>query len=183
MFTIGLCSVLAGLLFVGLRASLKAHKQNPRGDGLMFTTLLCIGIGGVGLVIFLVTTLNYSRQINDFASVQALEEKVGLYEMKRDNLSQIVRFELSKYPEFEKDVIENINPAILLKFPELKSNQTMVETLQQLLKLENEVYTLREDLIDIQRTIYAREISPWVIYVTPYEDFLSEKNPVGTLRY
>lgn len=131
------------------------------------------------LVCLIGTAADYSLQRTDFTKIRSLEKKVQLYEAKRDNVSLIVRAELRKYPDLEKQVIGKINPSILLNFPKLQSNQTMTETLKQLLKLENEVYNFREKLIDVQQVIYAREISPWVVYVTPYQEFLGEENPVS----
>lgn len=94
----------------------------------------------------------------------------------------VVRAELSKYPEYEKKIFGDIKPEILLQFPVLKSNETIMKTVEQIVKLEDDVYKLRSRLIEIQSDIYWREIFPWVIYVTPYQRFFGEPNPVALTK-
>jgi len=126
--------------------------------------------------------IGYTNQLYDFAELRATDENITLYEGRREKLTLIVREELSKYPKYEKEVIGKIKPMILLNFPELKANETMTETLHQILKLENDVYDLERKRIRVRRDIYTRELSPWFPWVTSYKDFFGERNPVAVNR-
>ena len=91
----------------------------------------------------------------------------------------MIRAELAKYPEYEKKIIGDIKPTILLQFPVLKSNETIVKTVEEIVKLEDQVYKTKAKLITTQQEMFYREISPWVIYVTPYKTLIGEANPLG----
>jgi len=122
---------------------------------------------------------SYTRQINDFSAIKQMKQEVLLYSERRDKLVGIVRIELAKYPQLEKEIIKGIHPQILLQFPVLKSNETIMKTVSEILKLEDEVYKVRANMLVFQRAIYYREISPWTIYCTPYRKFFGEPNPVA----
>lgn len=125
---------------------------------------------------------SYAMQISDFASVRQTQNTINLFVERRDNLTTVIRGELGKYPEYEKKIMGNITPQILLQFPMLRSNETIIKTVEELVKIENDVYKLRAELIQTQTKIYYREITPWKLYVTPYEKFFGEKNPVAEKR-
>lgn len=186
MFSIG-----GVLIFVALAIylALKAHKlrrveiqtQESKDHGVLayfFSWVFCV-VAVVWLA--LAIAIPYSEQIGDFTGVQATKGKISLYQERRDNLVAVVKVELSKYPEYEKAILGNINPQILVSFPTLKSNETIVKTMEQIVKLEDDVYKLRGGLIDQLRGMYEREISPWVIYTPSYEHFFKEKNPLSVL--
>lgn len=122
---------------------------------------------------------SYSMQISDFSAIRQTQNTINLFVERRDNLAAVIRAELAKYPEYEKKIIGSIAPQILLQFPTLKSNETIIKTVEEIVKIENDVYKLRAVLIQIQTQIYYREITPWKLYVTPYEKFFGEKNPVA----
>ena len=130
------------------------------------------------LVMGLITGCAYSNQLNDFAVIRRRNKKIELFEEKSNELSGVVRDELKKYPEFEKLVIGEIHPEFLLNFPQLQSNQTIIETVNRLVELRNEVYTLKSQRIDALTAVYKREISPWLILVKKYQDFFEERNPI-----
>lgn len=177
MFTL----ILAGLVVVtGVAFWLQHNKHKSdlhyEDSWIIFSTLLfiaaaaLIAIRGFG---------SYAMQISDFASVRQTQSAINLFVERRDNLTVIIRTELAKYPEYEKKIMGNITPQILLQFPTLKSNETIIKTVEEIVKIENDVYKLREELIRTQAQIYYREITPWKLYVTPYEKFFGEKNPVS----
>ncbi len=163
------CVALAGFfIFLAIRW---------KNEGfVVLAVIACI----IFLIVGVINLDNFSRQIGDFTTLKALDKKITLYSDRRDNLTNIVRTELSKYPEYEKTIMGNINPQILLSFPQLKSNETMLATVKQILELQDKVYDLQKELIEIQQGIYYREISPWIIYVTPYEKFFGKSNPLLT---
>ncbi|MEK9182345.1 MAG: hypothetical protein AAB781_02005 [Patescibacteria group bacterium] len=122
----------------------------------------------------------YSCQIGDFSEVRGLKMKITMLEERRENLTSIIRKEMQKYPEIEKEIISNLGPApsFLFNYPQLKSNLTITKTVDDIVKIQDQVYEMRGRLIESLQCIYLREISPWTIYVKSYEKFFGERNPI-----
>ena len=106
--------------------------------------------------------------------------KITMLEERRENLTSIIRKEMQKYPEIEKEIISNLGPApsFLFNYPQLKSNLTITKTVDDIVKIQDQVYEMRGRLIESLQCIYLREISPWTIYVKSYEKFFGERNPI-----
>jgi hypothetical protein len=124
----------------------------------------------------------YTCQLSDFADIKKAKQEIQLYSERRDKLVEIVKVELAKYPEYEKKIVGNIQPQILLQFPNLKSNETIVKTVEEIIKLEDSVYKIRASMIETQKKMFYRELSPWVIYVTPYQKLFSQQNPLVEVK-
>lgn len=132
------------------------------------------------MVISLIIGCAYSNQLKDFAVIRRRNKKIDLFEQKSNELSGVVRDELKKYPEFEKLIIGEIHPEFLLNFPQLQSNQTIIETVNRLVELRNQVYDVKSRRIDALTKVYMREISPWLMFVKTYQSFFNETNPILT---
>lgn len=167
MFTLLLAAVLVLIGLILLFAEV--------GDGGAFVFFLIVAIVIVAFGIL----VPYTGQLSDFSSVKQKQSEINLFTERKDNLTAVIKTELAKYPEYEKKIMGGITPQILLQFPQLKSNETIVKTVESIVNLENDVYKLRRELIEFQTNIYWREISPWILYATPYEKFFGEKNPVA----
>lgn len=128
--------------------------------------------------LILMTVGTYTYQLSDFTEIKGKKQQIRIYEERRDNLTGIIKAELAKYPEYEKQIIAEISPEILVNFPNLRSSETITKTVEEIVKLNDSVYKIRASIVEVQQRIYYREISPWVIYVQPYEKFFSEQNPL-----
>ena len=183
MFSIGIIVVLAvlGLYLLVLRAVKVGGGQwtkdeDAAGCSFVFGIVFLV-IAGLWLTMAIVAP--YTSQISDFSNVKGTLATVTLYKERRDNLAAMVKAELAKYPEYEKAILGKITPEILLSFPTLRSNETIVKTVEEIVKLEDAVYKIRAELIQTQTKMFFREISPLVIYVTPYQTLTGETNPVA----
>lgn len=172
MFSICLFFVL--VLICGLLVALW-----KKVDDELFVVFSIMFIIATVVVILSPTLGRYSYQIGNFSEVRGLKMKIALLEERREKLTSIIRGELQKYPEFEKEVINNIGtPSFLFNYPQLQSNKTISKTVDDIVKIEDNVYEIRGLLIESLQKIYLREISPWTIYVKSYEEFFGEKNPI-----
>ena len=172
---------LFGVFLLVLRENGLKNRGWEKNEG---RTVVSVMFGIVSLVVaglwFSVMTLgSYRAQLYDFSELKGTRAEIALYQERRDNLAIMVKTELSKYPEYEKKIIGDIKPAILLQFPALKSNETIVKTVEEIVKLEDQVYKTMAKLIETQQKMFYREISPWVICVTPYKTLIGEANPLG----
>lgn len=181
MFSLMLFGGIAvvGLLFIAL------GRRKREADMYRMDTIIALYVIGtiiiiIGAIALMVAVMRpYTLQIEDAVAVKAMEKKIMLYTARKDNLIAVVRAELEKYPKYEKAIMSGIKPQILLSFPELKSNSTMLETVKQIVALENDVYKLRAEQIDIQQWMYYREISPWTLWAKSYKNLLGADNPVS----
>ncbi len=171
MLSIILSLICVGAIILGVFAAKDNQGENVGVPFIVFG-LLC------GAILVLLNLFAFSSQISDCVALRALDAKITLFTERRDNLTEIVRVELNKYPDYEKKIINNINPKFLLNYPRLRSNETIMETAKQILQLQDKVYSLQEEVINTQRSMYYREISPWLIYVTPYKKFFGRPNPL-----
>ena len=152
------------------------QEEYRTGDSLRYG-MTSLVVASLWLV--LATVAPYTSQLSNLSELKGTSAEIALYQERRDNLAAMVRAELSQYPEYEKKILGNITPSILLNFPVLKSNETIVKTVEEIVKLEDQVYKTKARLINIQRKMFYREISPWVIYVTPYKTLVGEENPLA----
>lgn len=183
MFSIGLFLVLVVIsIFFTIMWKKVSVNKDPKNENKReaFSALsICSAI--LTLVVILSLTLGkYSRQIGDFSEVRGLKMKITLLEERKENLTSIIKSELQKYPEIEKEIISNLGPApsFLFNYPQLQSNQTIIKTVDDIVRIQDEVYYKRGLLIEGLQRIYLREISPWTIHVKSYDKFFGEINPI-----
>lgn len=161
-----------GVALIVIQAMNWFNGMEAAGVGI-FVVIVCVVIMAISI------PCTYSFQTNDFARIKGLEKKIELYEKRSQELRAVIRSELDKYPALEKKILNKVNPQILLNYPTLKSNETIMMTCKEIIALEKDTYEIRAELIEQQQEIYERELSPWVVYVTPYEQFFGKKNPVA----
>lgn len=178
MFSIGLFFVLVVISGFFTIMWKKAEQGSDRRDAFCALSIVFMFITVVASLCL--TLGKYSNQIGDFSEVRGLKMKITLLEERRENLTSIIKTELEKYPEIEKNIINNLGPApsFLLNYPNLKSNLTITKTVDDIVKIQDEVYEMRGLLIENLQEIYLREISPWTICVKSYEKFFGEENPI-----
>lgn len=147
------------------------------------TSEWCVGLGVTAIVVLLIflggiLLGKQTCQIDNFSTVLKIRKQTGLYQQRCDELTAIIKTELAKYPEFEKLIIGDIKPQLLLNYPQLKSNETIVKMVNDIVALNNDIYELKSKMIEQQREILYRERSPWTIYVRSYEKEFGEANPL-----
>lgn len=154
--------------------------MQPSGSdgGIALCVLAIISWLAAGIWLISTTLGAYTCQLSDFTEIKGKKQQIRIYEERRDNLTGVIKVELAKYPEYEKQIITDISPEILVNFPNLRSSETITKTVEEIVKLNDSVYKIRASIVEVQQRIYYREMSPWVIYVQPYEKFFSEQNPL-----
>jgi len=85
-----------------------------------------------------------SQNMSDYQTIIMLDENIKVYEKQRTDISIEIKFELSKYPEFEKEIFKNISPKNMsiyfVKYPELKSSETIMALSSELIKLQKTIF-------------------------------------------
>lgn len=118
---------------------------------IVFLVMICLTVQG---------TMYY--KINGPIELTTLTSKLALMTQRRDDQSAIVRAELSKFPEIEKEIIGNIQPAILLgAYPELKSNEVIIGMVKALRRLDDDIVEIKQETIDKREKISKRYAWVW----------------------
>lgn len=178
-------SVIMVIFFIALGVSLTFLAQQrckTTGSGNVFYFFAIVFYITAAIWLISTTVGSYSNQLSDFTHIKQINMQISLDTERRDKLINMLKVELSKFPEIEKEIIMSIKPDIMLlsQFPNLKSNETIADMVNQIVYLENSVYERRFHLINLQRQIYYREISPWVMSsVITYADFFKGENPLA----
>lgn len=171
MFARILWAVFAGS---SLMVTMMNIKYYGTSNALVFWIFLAVFLI-TNITFFCIVGTDWSDQVKSFSDIYERISDIKIYIEKREALSTVVKNELEKFPEYEKELINGVEAKILLNYPKIKANETMVEKLTQLLKLETKVYEERRYLNGDLRRILYRETSPWTIYVPSYENHFGEK--------
>ncbi len=133
------------------------------GAGLAWLGIIIVGATATSIVIGQQKELIKARR-----DMVILVERYGAVET-------IIKAYASKYP-MEEDLFKNINPLILLKLPEIKSDKFLMEQIKLAISYQTAVFNCRLWINDIKRRLeYHQErwFSP--TFASPeYEDLESE---------
>jgi hypothetical protein len=116
-------------------------------DGLEIGGMFLVVTGGLGIIIKAILIGNV---IMAPISLKQNELRIKLYQERLVEVEQSVRKELDRYPEYEERILGKVDPAILLKYPELKSNQTITEGFKSLIQYQQIVTKLKDKSIEIE---------------------------------
>lgn len=179
MFYLGIVLFL-GLVFMGVGALITYDE-----DGEYLSGILGGGLVWLFFALFLYvmpSATMYSEQIHSIAKIKAETREVALYQDRKDNLQDYITTELAKYPQYEQQLLGKLDPKIILSFPELKANTTILESVKQVVALNDEIYSRKADIIKLQGDLYEYSINPWTphMFGPNYKHFIGSDNPTSS---
>jgi hypothetical protein len=137
--------VIVVLLLLGILGyNFKINEVHIAGIVLMCVSLCYL------ILAFIHDLSYYSNQLQRFESVRNYLKLINIYKEKQSELLIDFKSYLGeKYPDFEKQIFKNINESksdmhIVLKYPELESSKTIMKLADEINKLADAVYSLRE---------------------------------------
>lgn len=137
---------------------------------LMWAILSClvsILVIGVGIVVNLYA---YSSQVYSFENLKMIKANEKIYADKAEALTrEFAGYLAEAYPDFEKSVFDKISPegidVYLVKYPELKSSETITLLVQEISQMQGARYNQRLVLQQELRDIRYRCKSPWLFFI------------------
>lgn len=134
------------------------------------------------LVLVLNPMVNYADQIRDSIKLQSYDERIEIAVARADDLSAVLRTELEKYPDIEREIMTNLDPSIILSFPNLKSNQTISLLATELADLRDKQFKLADERVDTLEVMANRNASPWVLRGWWWNDYSEHVDELTRLR-
>lgn len=95
----------------------------------------------------------------DISKYQIIDKKISMYQIENRNIEEQVTEVVNEYKDYEQETIKNVGQmsSILIKVPELKSNELVSKQIQVYMDNNNKIKKLKEEKIDIK-------ISEWWLY-------------------
>lgn len=143
----------------GIAAYLHNHprSRDDYSGGMAAATFVFV----IGLIILIGFNISlFINQVSDFTKADVIDEKIELLQTRSDNISNSLKEVLvDKYSEHETEIFSEMTgddiTILLVKYPELRASETFINYTDKLFKLENDVYNLKQEKINIvQRTSF-----------------------------
>ena len=157
---------LAGLVFLSAMLCFVAKAMNPNSDwdegGSFFSVVTVI----VVMIGFIVSSLAWSSQINDFEDIERYRNVEDIYQTKAEVLTtEFAKYLAENYPEHERDIYDKISPdkvnLYFAKYPELRASETLVILVDRINQLQTDVYDQQISVEQILKNTRFRLRNPW----------------------
>jgi len=154
-------TVILLLLLGGCIASLVAASNTRNWDAKEGFQIIAFVSGFVLVVLAAISIITYISQVSAIERLTEFEARIDNAEERQSEVESVLLRELTQYPEFERDAyeafVENSDPDILLRFPELRSNAVVIASAENYVKAIDTVYSEKQDLEEVRRNIRSRE--------------------------
>lgn len=157
---------LFGRIYYKVKGRDGAYEGDFRGDG--FAQVMA-GFFIINIVVFiLISLITYSTNAYKIEDLQKVKTYETILAEKADVLTgQFTNYLVEIYPNLEKSIFEKISPQnvsiYLVKYPELRSSETIRKLVDEISKLQDAVYQQKLDAAAIQRDINFYNKNPWVL--------------------
>jgi len=160
---------ITGLIYYLKIGKNKNYSDDFRGDGMFVGTFIveCL-ITLIFLIATMVCSSNNTFNKEDLKKTQKYET---ILNDKANNLTtQFAKYLAELYPNLEKNIFKDISPKdvdiYLVKYPQLKSSDTIKKLVSEISKLQDAVYQQKLNEARIQRDIDYYHNNPWLLFTT-----------------
>ena len=131
-------------------------EENVCSDFVEFLGIVGMVIGYIAenIIIFCIICLCF-----DISKSKVIDKKIKMFQEENKLIEEQVTTVVNSYKDYEKEVISNTGQmtTILIKFPELKSNELVKKQIDVYLNNNDKIKSLKEEKIDYQ-------VSKWWLY-------------------
>jgi len=129
-----------------------------------------IGAGVLTAILILINCVYRYCQIEDLTNIKALGSKKIIYQKMADTqLAEFKNYLGEVYPNIEKEIFNSLSPenvtAYAIRYPEIKSNETIMELVKLINQKITQVYNCDIRTAEIEARIIRRLLDStiWVI--------------------
>ncbi len=120
------------------------------------------------LIELIITPIEIYKQRKDYMSVLEYNQRETIYEKKAKALTkEFASYLATTYPEYEKNIYNSIKPnkidIYLVKYPELKTADTIMALVTEISKLQADKYEQQLLKTKYVRRMKFRSINPWLL--------------------
>lgn len=149
--------ILLAMFVVLLFAMPYASDKGGEDVGAMFG--IATTIVGIFLLIFTIWSFfAYSQAIELRTQLETFQQKEVILTEKSNSTLELLKIEVERYYKYELEIFRDIRPEnvniLLIKYPELKTSGLVIGYMEQIVKLNNDIYDLR-----FKRTDYEAKLS------------------------
>jgi len=145
----------------------KASKKNPYNNMVIGFIISAVFTFVVFVVAFGINTEMILTDLSDTEGLAAsMETQAVAEDRKKQELAELSEYLIIFYPTYEKEVLEKINKGdiqILLRFPDLKTNQTVLEYTNRIKELNTDIYTQLNERIAMRKRMRIRRRNPFIL--------------------
>lgn len=120
----------------------------------------------IAFIFFLAFSINNTiDHKNDYNNLRRIESNKKIFNNKYQAVGTELKSELNKYPLHEKDIFDKISPdkvnLYFVKYPELKSVESITLLAQQLASLQSRIYDTDLEYNNVVLIIKKRQENKW----------------------
>ena len=167
-----LCILVTGLLLQRKHAAIKLYDQDKvdwdhKHNSTVRAELSFVGTVIAVIIFLMINAAGYYSHVDDLESITRNNAVVTIYKDKADTLTkQFVKY-LMNYSDFEKDIYTQISPKdvdiYMVKYPELKSSTTVIALVDNIYKLQDDVYNTEIEIETHRKQLRTRKRDPFLI--------------------
>ena len=163
-----LMCVVWAIFSLGMRFRRQGQRRSI-SDAIQVNTTLSIVFGSLFLFFELLATfVSYANQYDDATELIKFDKMEKIYGEKAEKLTaEFAKYLGEAYPNLEKEVFKAISPnninIYLVKYPELKSSQTILALTTSINELQSRVYDMQLKRAAIEKDMTYRPINPWLL--------------------
>ena len=158
---------IGSIAFIYYRVHGRNSSDEIRGNEVGYSMILFIVLTTIVFIISsLVLSSKNTYNLEDLQKVRKYEQ---ILTEKADVLTtQFTNYLAEIYPNLEKGIFDKISPQnisiYLVKYPELKSSETVRKLVDEISKLQDAVYEQKLKEAEIQRDIDYYHKNPWILF-------------------
>lgn len=160
LFCISILILAAGLILHIAKEAYDTYRYNTSTNDIIKNKWLKLGrtvylnelhtiVYTIGIILFVVITISLIRVGIIYGKCQIIDEQIAIYQEENTKIENTINEIITNYQEYEKDIFDNVvdlNPTLIVNmFPELKSDQLVLEQIKIYNENNKEIKKLRKD--------------------------------------
>ncbi len=161
--------VVFAVLLLAVYFTMPRSNRNGNVSGFIVWMYVFLFFACVFVALSFVSTMDsYSEQISDIEDIRKFENITVIYEKRAEALTLEFKKVAENYLGHEKAVFNNMSPndvlLYMVKYPELKSSENIMQLVEQIRSMQDKVYEQRVEVEKKKKDIRYRLRNPWIFY-------------------